>query len=168
MSNQQAVEMYRFHNWANETIFKRLKELPESVYRQEMTSVFPTVAKLMAHIYFVDLCWIYILEGVDMRKATVDALSRQEEIEKLSLEELEAAYRQVSRRYEEWIAGGQDLDQRFMLDNPYTRKRDTSYAEVLFQVANHGTYHRGNLSAMLRQIGQSSVMTEYALYWYNE
>ncbi|MEY9093753.1 DinB family protein [Paenibacillus sp. RC84] len=92
MSKHQAIEMYRFHNWANETIFNRLKELPESVY----------------------------------------------------------------------------LDQWFMLDNPYTRKRDTSYAEVLFQVANHGTYHRGNLSAMLRQIGQSSVMIEYALYWYTE
>lgn len=168
MSIHQAIEMYRFHNWANETIFKRLKALPESVYRQEMTSVFPTVAKLMAHIYFVDLCWIYILEGVDMRKAGEDALIRQAEIENLSLEELEVEYTRLSRRFEDWIAQDRDLDQRFMLDNPYTRKRDTSYAEVLFQVANHGTYHRGNLSAMLRQIGQSSVMTEYALYWYNE
>ncbi|WP_405078856.1 DinB family protein [Paenibacillus chitinolyticus] len=74
----------------------------------------------------------------------------------------------MSRRFQDWIALGQDLDQRFILDNPFTRKRDTSYAEVLLQVANHGTYHRGNLSAMLRQIGQSSVMTEYALYWYTE
>ncbi|MFE4570702.1 DinB family protein [Paenibacillus chitinolyticus] len=168
MSNHQAVEMYNFHNWANETIFKRLKELPESVYRQEMTSVFPTVAKLMAHIYIVDFCWIYVLEGVDMKKAGADARIRQEEIENMSLEELEGAYTELSRRFQDWIALGQDLDQRFMLDNPYTRKRDTRYAEVLFQVANHGTYHRGNLSAMLRQIGQSSVMTEYALYWYNE
>ncbi|MCY9589676.1 DUF664 domain-containing protein [Paenibacillus chitinolyticus] len=168
MSNHQAVEMYNFHNWANETIFKRLKELPESVYRQEMTSVFPTAAKLMAHIYIVDLCWIYVLEGVDMNKAGADARLNQEEIENMSLEELEGAYTELSRRFQDWIALGQDLDQRFMLDNPYTRKRDTSYAEVLFQVANHGTYHRGNLSAMLRQIGQSSVMTEYALYWYNE
>ncbi|EPD81529.1 hypothetical protein HMPREF1207_05287 [Paenibacillus sp. HGH0039] len=39
MSKHQAIEMYRFHNWANETIFKRLKELPESVYRQEMISM---------------------------------------------------------------------------------------------------------------------------------
>ncbi|EGL18030.1 hypothetical protein HMPREF9413_4314 [Paenibacillus sp. HGF7] len=77
-------------------------------------------------------------------------------------------FQAVKRASRIGIPAGNDLDERFMLDNPYTRKRDTSYAEVLFQVANHGTYHRGNLSAMLRQIGQSSVMTEYALYWYTE
>ncbi|MGA3513472.1 DinB family protein, partial [Lactiplantibacillus plantarum] len=27
-------------------------------------------------------------------------------------------------------------------------------------------YHRGNISAMLRQIGHASVMTEFALFWY--
>lgn len=52
------------------------------------------------------------------------------------------------------------------LDNPYAGIRDTSYAEIILQIVNHGTYHRGNITAMLRQMGHASTMTEYALYWY--
>ena len=35
---------------------------------------------------------------------------------------------------------------------------------MVLQVVNHATYHRGNITAMLRQMGHASVMTEYALY----
>ncbi|MEH7531611.1 DinB family protein, partial [Priestia megaterium] len=31
---------------------------------------------------------------------------------------------------------------------------------------NHGTYHRGNITAMLRQLGHPGVMTDYVLYLY--
>ncbi|MDF2647517.1 MAG: dinB [Paenibacillus sp.] len=59
------------------------------------------------------------------------------------------------------------MEKRIMLDNPYTRLRDTSLSEMVLQVVNHGTYHRGNITAMLRQMGHASVMTEYALFWYS-
>lgn len=39
---------------------------------------------------------------------------------------------------------------------------------MVLHVVNHGTYHRGNISAMLHQLGDSSVMTDYAFYWYSE
>nr|WP_305586406.1 DinB family protein [Fictibacillus sp. WQ 8-8] len=39
---------------------------------------------------------------------------------------------------------------------------------MVLHVVNHGTYHRGNISAMLHQLGDSSVMNDYAFYWYSE
>lgn len=53
------------------------------------------------------------------------------------------------------------------MDNPYAGILNTRYSEFI-QVVNHGTYHRGNLSAMLRQIGHSSVMREYGLFMYQD
>ena len=31
-------------------------------------------------------------------------------------------------------------------------------------VVNHGTYHRGNITAMIRQLGHSSTMMDFVLY----
>jgi uncharacterized damage-inducible protein DinB len=65
------------------------------------------------------------------------------------------------------LSSQEDLEKRIELDNPYAGLRETSLAEIVLHVVNHGTYHRGNISAMLHQQGDASVMTDYAFYWYS-
>lgn len=161
-----AQNMYNFHAWANQTLINRLKELPEGVYEQEVQSVFPTVAKVMEHIYMVDQGWILILQGMDMKEALNEAWLKEKELTGKSLEEVERLYAELVEQFRAFLNQEEDLERRIVLDNPYTRVRDTSLAEIIMQVANHGTYHRGNITAMLRQMGYPSVMTDYALYWY--
>ncbi|MED4584923.1 DinB family protein [Brevibacillus choshinensis] len=158
--------MYDFHVWANQTMINHLKQLPRELYTQEIQSVFPTISKALAHIYLVDFTWLSILSGTSMNEAMTATHSRTAEVEAMSLEELEALYHEVSLGYQAFIREQPDLEQTIVLDNPYAGVRDTSYAEILLQIVNHGTYHRGNITAMLRQMGHASTMTEYALYWY--
>ena len=42
----------------------------------------------------------------------------------------------------------------------------TAAADMILHVVNHGTYHRGNITAMLRQMGYASVPTDYGIYLY--
>lgn len=166
MSN--AVTMYHFHVWANQTMINRLKELPRDVYTQQIQSIFPSVSKALAHIYFVDLCWFHIISGIGMKEAMELALQQQEETESGSLEELEAKYADLSVRFKALLESQDDLEQEIVLDNPYAGVRSTKLSEMVLQTVNHATYHRGNISAMLRQMGHASVMTEYALFWYQD
>lgn len=161
-----AVTMYNYHVWANQTIFHRLKELPQEIYTREIQSAFPSVAKTMSHIYTVDLCWLHILSGKNMSEAMTLANQDKEEMEAKSIEDLEEAFSRLSERYKAFIEEQADLEQTIILDNPFAGLRETSFAEILMQVANHGSYHRGNIGTMLRQVGHSTVMTDYALYWY--
>lgn len=163
MSN--AMTMYNYHAWANQTLFNHLKALPRELYHQEVQSVFSSVAKAMAHIYIVDLGWMEILEGRSMSDALVFARSFLQDTEAKSIEELEAMYSELAGRYQA-LLGQLDLEQVIVLDNPYAGVRDTSVAEMVMQVATHGAYHRGHVGAMLRQVGHSSTMTDYALFWY--
>ncbi|TDF93732.1 DinB family protein [Paenibacillus piri] len=161
-----AVNMHDYHVWANQTMFGRLKELPE-VYNQEVQSVFPTVSKVMAHIYLTDLCWFDILSGASMAEAlSVGHGPLKEQTESKSIGELEALYAQLAEKYRAYFSQQPDLEQTLTLDNPYAGIRDTSVTEIILQVVNHGTYHRGNITAMLRQMGHASVMTELGLFWH--
>jgi hypothetical protein len=42
-----------------------------------------------------------------------------------------------------------------------------SYADVIIHIVNHGTYHRGNVTAMLRQLGFKGTATDYGFYLHN-
>ncbi|MDM5339104.1 DinB family protein [Fictibacillus enclensis] len=46
--------------------FKRLKELSDDVYHQEIQSVFPSILKVVSHRYIVDQLWFHIISGKDM------------------------------------------------------------------------------------------------------
>lgn len=163
-----SVNMYDFHVWANQTMMNRLKELPRDIYTQEVQSIFPSVSKALAHIYIVDLCWFHILSGKSMSEAMQLAWQRQDEAEAKSLEELEALFAGLSEQFRVFFSRQEDMEKAVVLDNPYAGVRNTRLSEMVMQVVNHGTYHRGNISAMLRQMGHASVMTEYALFWYQD
>lgn len=161
-----AVEMYNYHVWANQTMINRLKELPHEVYEKQITSVFPTIAKAMAHIYLVDLSWFEIASGISMIEALEASRAYTEAVECKSLEELERLYHELSERFKVFLSEQEDLDRVIVIDNPYAGVRETRLSEIILQIVNHATYHRGNVTAMLRQMGHASVMTEYALFWY--
>ncbi|WP_079910837.1 DinB family protein [Paenibacillus sp. 32352] len=163
----QARKMYDYHVWANQTMFNRLKELPEDVYTREIQSVFSSVSKVISHIYTVDLCWLHILSGKSMPDALALTLPLQEQMYGKTVLEMESLYAELASRFASVLDSLDNMEETITLDNPYAGVRDTSYSEIVLQVVNHGTYHRGNLTAMLRQMGHASVMTEYALFWYS-
>ncbi|WP_425464427.1 DinB family protein [Paenibacillus oralis] len=40
------------------------------------------------------------------------------------------------------------------------------YADFIQHLVNHGTYHRGNVTAMLRQLGHPGTPTDFGFYLY--
>ncbi|MEK4357900.1 DinB family protein [Paenibacillus sp. FSL M7-1455] len=161
-----AIEMYDYHVWEVSRIMDRLKEIPEELYRQEIASSFPSIAKTLAHIYIVDNVWFQTLQGTEMADALNSSWSNREELENGSLPELETKFKRLSEACSRLLRAQEDLEKRVMLNNPYAGSRETSLAEIVMQIVTHGTYHKGNISTMLRQTGNSSVMTDYIYYLY--
>jgi len=163
----QIVDMYHYHTWANKTIIGRIQELPASVLHQEVNSSFPTIAHALSHIYAVDKSWYMVLTGISMPEA-YQACIPLNTTPLETVEEYVRLYDELAQQFKEWILRHTDLEQTIVLDNPFAGVRTTRYSEILLHVVNHGTYHRGNISTMLRQLGHASVMNDYALFWYQE
>ncbi len=161
-----AKNMYEYHVWANKVLLERMRELPSHVLYEEIKSSYSTIAQTFSHIYVVDVMWLQVLKGIDMQEAFQAARTLVEKTNFYSLDEFIKANEELATQYEKWMSSQQDLEQKINVNNPWTGSRNTAYSEILFHVANHGTYHRGNITTMLRQQGYESIMNDFSLYWY--
>jgi uncharacterized damage-inducible protein DinB len=162
------VQMFDYHAWATQTLLGRIKELPSSVLQQEVNTSFPTIGEVFAHIYALDKCWLQVLSGTSMSKALEACLPLQQETLRYSVDEFAITFSELAEQYRAWFRSQDDLEQTIVLENPYAGTRSTRLSEIVLQVVNHGTYHRGNASTMLRQLGHASTMNDYSLFWYQE
>lgn len=161
-----AKNMYEYHVWANKMLLERMRELPSYVLYEEIKSSYSTIAQTFSHIYVVDVMWLQVLKGIDMQEAFQAARIMVEKVNLYSLDEFIKSNEELSSQYENWMSSHQDLEQKINVNNPWSGSRNTAYSEILFHVANHGTYHRGNITTMLRQQGYESIMNDFSLYWY--
>ncbi|TKH07878.1 damage-inducible protein DinB [Peribacillus simplex] len=159
-----ALQFYNFNAWANEQIFNRIKELPKDVYHQEVKSVFSSISSVMAHVYLSDLGWVEVFSGKSMKHALELAEQLKEQTESKELEEMEVMFIELSERYKSLLGQKENIHKPLIIENPAGGLMNTSVAELVPHVVNHGTYHRGNITAMLRQMGYASTTTDYGLY----
>ncbi|WP_047152265.1 DinB family protein [Aneurinibacillus tyrosinisolvens] len=160
------LQFYDFNVWANKQIFKRLKELPKDAYHQEVQSVFSSISNVLSHVYLSDLGWIEVFSGKNMNHALMLAEQLKEQTESKGLEEMETMFFELSERYKSFLNQKENIDKSLGIENPSGDLMKTSVSELVPHVVNHGTYHRGNITAMLRQMGYASVSTDYGLYLY--
>ncbi|WP_062231899.1 DinB family protein [Fictibacillus sp. FJAT-27399] len=162
------LEMYNFHVWANDVIIERLKELPEEIYHKEIQSGFSSVSQILTHIYLTDYAWFEIIQGKSMNEAMETTNQLKKEVELKSLNEMKEIFLNLSERYKILLNSQNDMDVLLIVDNPYAGQLETSISETLIHVVTHGSYHRGNIATMLRQMGHTSVMQDYGLYLYSK
>jgi uncharacterized damage-inducible protein DinB len=159
-----ALKMYDYHSWANGVIIDRLIELPQDIYHKEIQTGFSSVSKVLSHIYLTDYAWFDIISGKSMNEAIATTNQLREQIETKSIEEMKKIFLDLSERYKELLNSQENIEKVIVVDNPYAGLLETSVSETVLHVVTHGSYHRGNIATMLRQMGHTSVMQDYGLY----
>ncbi|SMO93932.1 DinB family protein [Gracilimonas mengyeensis] len=162
-----AITQYKYHQWANDRIFGRLLELPDEVYDQSIKSVFNSIQEVLAHIYQTDGMWLSVMSGDDFAQ-TVETLKQiKEKCDNKSLTQIDDLYKAMNTQYLDFLNKQDDLDRELTIKPPKYGPLEISVTEMVKHVVNHGTYHRGNITAMLRQQGHAGVPTDYIFYLYD-
>ncbi|WP_338780414.1 DinB family protein [Metabacillus sp. FJAT-52054] len=161
-------KLYEYNVWAHQRIFDHLKTLPQEIFHKETKSTFPSVSATMTHIYVTEYLWLHALEGKEMATAMEAAAKLREKLGELSVDEIEQEFHALNAQFQTFFESTPDLEKKIILNNPYAGVRETSLAEIVFHIVNHSTYHRGNISAMLHQMDESSLMTDYVYFWYRD
>ncbi|MGG3557801.1 DinB family protein [Peribacillus frigoritolerans] len=164
---EPVLEMYNYHAWANGVIIDRLNELPEHIYHKEIQSGFSSVSKVLTHIYLTDYTWFDIISGKSMDEAMASSSELKKEVEKKSIEEMKKIFIDLYERNKALLST-EDMEKVMVVDNPYAGSLETTISESVLHVVTHGSYHRGNIATMLRQMGHTSVMQDFGLYLYTK
>ncbi|MBP1947528.1 DinB family protein [Virgibacillus litoralis] len=162
-----ALQLYDYHIWANCRFFERLKELPDNVYTKEIQSVFPSIAETLVHIYTTDSIYLGVLQENTMDEIQASIKQAQEKTKNKGLEEMEVLYAELAEMYKVFFNSQEDMDKPITPEHPAFGLLETHLSELVQHIVNHGTYHRGNLTAMIRQLGYPSVPTDYLIYLYD-
>jgi uncharacterized damage-inducible protein DinB len=164
MEKHRAINMYDYHVWANKQLFQHLKQLPESVFTNTVNSVFPSISEVLIHLYGIDIIWLETMKETSLPDKVQESQRRKAEAAGAAIEELEVLYDALSKEYYSFFAEQQDLERIIIAEHPKYGSCEFILADLIHHVVNHGTYHRGNVTAMLRQQGERGVPTDYVFF----
>ncbi len=159
-------QRYEYHKWANKRIFDRLDELPSNVYGQEINSIFTSISAVMAHVYQVDVMWLSVMSENSFDETMAIIKTAGDKVAGCDLDGMKGLYREAEEQYDSFLQEQRDLTRILEIEHPNFGKLTSRIIDLLEHVVNHGTYHRGNISAMLRQQGHAGIPTDYIFFLY--
>jgi uncharacterized damage-inducible protein DinB len=137
-----------YHYWARDIVLDAVTELPHEQFTKPVESSFRSVRDTVAHIYAAD--WIWYMRWIGEAPTSLiayDQFSDATSIRK-AWKDLESNVRQlVNDLGEDGI--NKAFDYRLLSGAPDT----APFWQMLVHVVNHGSYHRGQVTTLMRQLG---------------
>lgn len=159
MDLSEITRLYAFNRWANLRFFEAAASLTEQQYAAELVSSFPSIRDTMAHIVAVEWLWLQRWQG-----ASPSALPDWARTPALA--DLKAQLDLIEPAIDRFIAALAPADLARVV--AYRRfngeARSNTLGDLLLHLVNHGTYHRGQLTTLLRQVGATPPSTDFVYF----
>jgi uncharacterized damage-inducible protein DinB len=151
--------LFAYHRWATERVLAAAESLTAEQFTRDLGSSFPSVRDTLVHMLSAEWIWLQRLEGAS-------PTGFDDPASYASVDQVRDRWREVAGRLR---ANIESLDEaRLASDLAYrnTRGQPFSYPlwKVLAHLANHATYHRGQVITMIRQLGGKGVSTDLVYF----
>jgi uncharacterized damage-inducible protein DinB len=162
MTPEEMSLLYDFNAWANHRTIDAAAALTPEQFTKPMGSSFSSVRDTLAHICGGEWVWLERFEG--RSPSAMPDNSRFAD-----LESLREHWAPQGSQLLKFVHGLTQEDLNRVLE--YKTMKFGVYKNPLWQslqhVANHGTYHRGQVATMLRQHGAQPIPTDL-MHFYRE
>lgn len=152
-----------FHYWARDRMLEAVEPLSPEQFTRDMGSSFRSVRDTLAHIYSAE--WIWLLRWHGESPAAMLASDTFPD-----LAAIRAAWRENESRMYGFLNGldANRINQRV----EYKATGGQPMASILWRmvqhVVNHASYHRGQVTTMLRQLGVDPPKSMDLITFYRE
>ena len=152
------ASLVAYTRWADRALLTPCGELTPAQYTLELGGSFPTLQATVAHLAGAAKLWSLRLGGLPyaglLPAADIPDVAT-------ALPRLGEAYRILEAVAPEWEATPLETFTYTNLAGVVTTKVKW---QIFRHIVNHGTYHRGQIANMLRQLGVKPPSTDL-LYW---
>jgi len=154
--------LYDYNSWANRRTLDSCAALSEEQFTRDLGSSFRSVRDTLAHICGVEWLWLERWHG-----RSHNALPQVAEFS--NLETLRRRWDEVERNLLDFVASLTPEDIQRIIQHKTTQgvPQAAPLWQMLQHLVNHGTYHRGQVATMLRQLSAKPISTDM-IYFYRE
>lgn len=149
-----------YSRWATFKLIEAARSLTEEQLRRDLGNSFGGVLGTLTHIFAADRIWLSRLQG-NPRFTLLD------DGEDLTLEQLAAEWPKVYDGLTAYLSETQ-VDQDLHWTNLQGKKGALPIWQVLLHVVNHATYHRGQVTTLIKQLGGTPVSTDLIFYYLDQ
>ena len=150
-----ARTLFDYDAWANRRMLDACAALSPEQFTRDLGSSFRSVRDTLAHIMGAEWLWLERFRG-----GPAASLLSGDQFPDLA--GLRARWAQVEHELLSYVDGlsaadlQRNFDYRDLKGNPHT----ILLWQTLQHLANHGTYHRGQVTTMFRQLGAKPIGTD--------
>ncbi|GAC1420758.1 MAG: DinB family protein [Flavisolibacter sp.] len=154
------VQYAQYHLWANQQITEAIGLLPEEKHNYEIESSFKSLYKTVLHLWDAESIWwqrMKLQERVVIPSESFNG-NMKELIQNLLLQD---------KQWSEWVSHAQEhvLQHVFQYQNSRKEHFKQPIYQMVLHLFNHGTYHRGQLVTLLRQLGLNKIPNTDFISW---
>ena len=151
-------ELYDYNYWARDRQLRACAQLTPEQFLRPMGNSFSSLRDTLAHLLGAEWLWLERWRGRSPRR-----MLAAEEFSTLA--ELQERWAAVEREAREYLAGLTEKALGVSLTYINLKGETWTYPlwQTLFHVVNHQTYHRGQVTTLLRQLGAQPVQIDYLL-----
>lgn len=152
--------LYRYNSWANEQVLDAVSRLTEADFTRDLKSSYASIRDTLTHLIWGEWIWLERWKGVSPTRVFPPA-------DFPTVESLRERLRTVVAERSAFL---RDLTAEALLQvMAYRNVKGEIWRYPLWQqlchVVNHSTYHRGQVAAMLRQVGATPAATDFLVYY---
>ena len=152
-------DLYAYNRWANARALEAASTVDAGDFTKEVGGSFASLRGTLAHMYGAEWIWLERWRGTSPRQLPF-ALDFPD------VETIRSRWQDVEREQKEFL---DSLDPGRLAEViSYVNLKGETFAyplgRMLHHVVNHATYHRGQITTLVRQLGGTPLSTDLLLY----
>jgi uncharacterized damage-inducible protein DinB len=166
MTRDDIALLYEYDRWANKRTFEAASALAPEQFTRNLGGAFSSVRDTLVHILSAEWIWLALWRQPSPSPEFMAELRKRREtlFDPAGFPDLDAVnskWAEIEKDQIDFVSALSDADLQRMVQS---RGGELSLAHLMQHLANHSTYHRGQLSLMMRQLQAQPVPTDFHIF----
>ena len=151
-----------FHYWARDRVMVAAEALSAEQYVRPMGNSFSSIRDTLNHVYFAEWIWYSRWNGVSPTSFPADEIP--------DLATLRARWSEIEGNVRAFLGDAGELGLNRVIHYRLMSGKEGSSPlwQMVAHVVNHATYHRGQVTTMLRQLGAAPAQSTDMITYFRE
>jgi uncharacterized damage-inducible protein DinB len=163
MNKEDIRLLFEYDRWANARVFLAASSLSAEQFTRDAGGSFPSLRDTLVHVMSWGWVWLEFWRAPSYGPALLSDLSSRREalFQPSAFPDAMAVQRKLTEIEKERLAFLKDLTDEALDRELLVVGYKIKLAHMMQHVVNHSTYHRGQTTMMMRQLGAQPLPTDF-------